>query len=342
MIGAGRFLYESWRHLSARRGQLLAKGTAFAALFSLFGALATGFTLFALLVGNDSTLYDQLLAGVAEGLPGLLKTPQDPGGAIDPDTLIQSDAMSVGGVIGLLVMLWGGLGWIDALREGVRSMYDAPKAPANIAVKKAWDVLMLALVGLGVVSSAVAGLVASSLAGPVLDAVGPSDGRFGRLVVRVLVFVAVAAVDTLLMWLILRRMSRVEIPWGDLWPGAVFGAVAIGLLKHFAGFLLARTGGNPILAHRGVVRGLDDPCAGRARDPGSAGGRRRLADGGSAQTRAAPGPGRFRPAEGLWLAAQVVAPVAARRSRVRLPRGDRPTRRMPTGDRSSACLRWPL
>ncbi len=256
MIGAGRFLYESWRHLSARRGQLLAKGTAFAALFSLFGALATGFTLFALLVGNDSTLYDQLLAGVAEGLPGLLKTPQDPGGAIDPDTLIQSDAMSVGGVIGLLVMLWGGLGWIDALREGVRSMYDAPKAPANIAVKKAWDVLMLALVGLGVVSSAVAGLVASSLAGPVLDAVGPSDGRFGRLVVRVLVFVAVAAVDTLLMWLILRRMSRVEIPWGDLWPGAVFGAVAIGLLKHFAGFLLARTGGNPILASGAVLVGL--------------------------------------------------------------------------------------
>lgn len=234
----------------------MAKGIAFAALFSLFGALATGFTVVALVVGTDTELYDQLVAGVADALPGLLRTAADPDGAIDPATLIQSDAMSIGGLVGLTITLWGGLGWVDAMREGVRSMLEIPKDAASIVIKKAWDVLMLALLGLGLLSSAIASVGASSAAGLVLEVIGSHDSGNGRFLVRVLAFTAVAVVDGVLMWLILRRMSRTELPWRDLWPGVVLGAVAIGLLKQSAGLLLGSVGGNPILATGAILVGL--------------------------------------------------------------------------------------
>jgi membrane protein len=256
LIGIGRFFWDSWQTFALRRGQIMAKGIAFAALFSLFGALATGFTAFALIVGTGSELYEQLVAGVADTLPGLLQTDANPDGAIDPATLIQPDAMSLGGIVGLTVALWGGLGWVDAMREGVRSMLDVPKDTSSIVLKKGWDVLMLALLGLGLLSSAVASVGASSAAGLVLELVGFEDSGMGRLAVRALSFTAVACVDGLLMMLILRRMSRTELPWHDIWPGVVFGAVAIGLLKQFAGVLLATTGGNPILATGAILVGL--------------------------------------------------------------------------------------
>lgn len=234
----------------------MAKGIAFAALFSLFGALATGFTVFALVVGTDTELYDQLVAGVADTLPGLLRTDTSPEGAIDPASLIRSDAMSLGGIVGLTVTLWTGLGWVDAMREGVRSMLDVPKDTSSIVIKKAWDVLMLALLGLGLLSSAVVSVGASSATGLVLGLVGAEDSGMGRFAVRVIAFTSVAVVDGLLMVLILRRMPRIEVPWHDIWPGVVFGAVVIGLLKQFAGVLLANTGGNPILATGAILVGL--------------------------------------------------------------------------------------
>lgn len=250
------WLYRGYQVFNARRGSLLASGIAFTGLFSMFGALASGFTVFALVLGTEGRLYQDVLSAVDENLPGLLKTADNPNGAVDPATLVQSNLWSVGGAIAFATTLWAGLKWIDALREGVRAMMGQAPSQANVVVTKVWDVLNLAFIGLGILASALLGLVLTSAASTVLDALGLGSGALGQWVLRILTFVVVAAVDAMLMLVILRRMSRLDLPWHDVRRGVVVGALGLGLLKQFAGMLLSNVGGNPVLATGAVLVGL--------------------------------------------------------------------------------------
>ena len=51
------------------------------------------------------------------------------------------------GVVGIAGLLWAGLGWVDALRDAIRTMWHHDTDAGNIAVKKLNDILVLA--GLG-------------------------------------------------------------------------------------------------------------------------------------------------------------------------------------------------
>src|SRR4051795_9564158 len=60
--------YRAWQRYGAVRGNVLAGGVAYFAFFSIFPALALGFTLFALVLGNQEDLQVQLVHYVNETL----------------------------------------------------------------------------------------------------------------------------------------------------------------------------------------------------------------------------------------------------------------------------------
>ncbi len=123
-------------HYNKRRGATLAGGIAYAGLFSLFGALVAGFSVFGLFLGADARLFNEVAAAVDAQLPGLLDVGPD-GGPIDPAALVDRDIVSVTGAIAFAVTLFAGLGWVDALREGLRAVLGLDPDDRNVAVKKA-------------------------------------------------------------------------------------------------------------------------------------------------------------------------------------------------------------
>jgi membrane protein len=172
---------------------------------------------------------------------------QDALGDVLPATVVETlgttlqEAKGPAGVIGLVGLLYSGLGWIDALREALRTMWHQNVLAGNLLVKKVADVL--ALVGLFATiaaSLAVTG-AATAATGYALDQVGQGGSGAAVLLTRVLGLALSLVTDTALFLYLFARLSRVGTPWRRLVKGAVFGAVGFELLKVVGAVYVART-----------------------------------------------------------------------------------------------------
>ncbi len=243
----------TWQHYVQSRGNVLAAGIAYFAVFSLFPALVLGFTIFGLVLGGNESLQQQVVASVDDVLPGVI----GPDGLVQVDDLQRSNVLSVTGTLGLLLLLYTGLGWLDAMRQGVRAMFSQPFLDDNIVLKKLRDAFVLATLGIAILVSVVASLVVNASAGFVLGLFGLESSTVGAVLLTVLGLAVVLVVDTAIFLLLFRVLSGLALPWRDLIGGALLGAVGLGLLKLLGGQLLGAAGqGNAVIAAAGVVGGL--------------------------------------------------------------------------------------
>lgn len=249
--------WQAWQRYGNGRGTVLAGGAAYAAFFSLFPALAVGFTIFGLFVRDGSDLQQQVIDAVNDSV-GTAVISATPGGdgIVSIDTLVSGNTLTVAGIVGLVGLLFTGLGWLDALREGIRAMFGQPPMEGNVVVSKLRDVGVLVGFGLAILVSSAAGIGVSAAAGALLRVVGLDGSLPGRLLLGALGTLVVLAVDTLIFMLLFRVLSGVPLHSHDLWDAALFGAIALGVLKLLSGFLLNAASSNKFLATAGVLLGL--------------------------------------------------------------------------------------
>lgn len=250
-------LGRSYDRYSQARGNVLAAGIAFFAFFSIGPALIVGFTIFGLVLAGQEELRQQVLGYLDSTLPGLLRTSPGDSGLVDPDDLLQPNLLRLGGAVALLGLLWTGLGWLDATRQGMRAVFGSERWEANMLVTKLRDVGTLATLGLGVLASVLLSLAVNVTTGTLLGLVGIDDGSaVGRVVLPVLGVVVVAAADTLIFLILLRLLPGITLPRRDLLSGAVVGGIGLSLLKASGGLLLGGASSNPLAASAGIVLGL--------------------------------------------------------------------------------------
>jgi membrane protein len=247
----------AWQRYGKARGGVLAGGMAYAAFFSLFPALAVGFTVFGLVVGDDPELQGRVIKAVNDGIGTTIITPIGAkGGIVSIDQLTGSNQLTIAAIIGLVGFLFTGLGWLDAMREGVRAMFGRPTLEGNVVTTKLRDLAVLASIGVVLLSSAIGGVAVSSATGALLGWVGLDESVLGRLLLGAASTLVLLAVDVMVFLLIFRLLAGVHLPRHDLWDAALFGGVGLGILKLFAGVLLGSAGDNTFLAAAGVLLGL--------------------------------------------------------------------------------------
>ena len=245
----------TWQTYLAGRGNVLAGGMAYAGLFSIGSALVVGFTVFGLVLGRRSDLRDPLLEAIDAQLPGLLDLGD--GGLVQPTALFATDALSLTGVVALAVALYAGLGWLDATREGIRTVFGLERDDRPLVRKKLLDVVVLATLGVTVLASAVLSVGVNATAGVLLRWVGLDGSSVGELTVRAAGVLLVFIIDTVVFVVMFRLLSGVPLTWRQVRVGALLGAVGLGLLKLFGGLLLGSAGGsNPVLAASATLVGL--------------------------------------------------------------------------------------
>jgi membrane protein len=249
--------WRAWERFSRARGTVLAGGLTYAAFFSLFPALAVGFSVFGLFLGGDPELQARVVDAVndAFGTP-IIKVADSDEGIVTLSSLTDGSTLSITGIVALVGLLFTGLGWLGAMREGIRAMFGQGPAEGNVVVNKARDLMVLVAVGLLVLASAGTGLAVSSAAGGVLRAVGLEGSGFGEVVLGVLSAVVLLFVDAAVLVLLFRVLAGVHLPPEDLRDSALAGAAALGVLKVFAGVLLGRLTDNRFLATFAVALGL--------------------------------------------------------------------------------------
>jgi len=248
--------WRAWSRYGAARGNVLAGGIAYFAFLSLVPALIVGFTVAGWVLGGSQSLQHQAADYLNRtfGTTVIGFTSAD-GGLVTMDRLVQPVVLRVSGVIGVVVLLGAGLGWIDALRQGIRAVFELPDE-GNPVVSKLTDLGVLTLLGLGVLTSATASVTITAASSTVLDWLGVSSSVVSRFVVPALIDVALVAFDAALLLLVLRVLAGIPLPAIDLAGGALIGAVGLFLLKLAGALGLKLASGNRLLAGASVIVGL--------------------------------------------------------------------------------------
>ncbi len=244
--------YSVWQRYGSANGDLLAAGVGYFAFFSVFPALALAFAIFGFVLQGRPDLVDTIAESLNGLLPGMVKTPSHPAGVISlaaPASL----TLTVTGVVSFVTLLLAGLGWVGALRTGIRGIFGLEASTGNAVRTKAHDLFVLVTLGLAIAVSAILTSVIGGLAERVAGWVG-LDGN-GLLIGAVGLLLGVAF-DFVILVVLLRLLSGVPLPMHNVRQGALLGAVVLTVLKLFGGFLIGRASANPLLGAVAVAVGL--------------------------------------------------------------------------------------
>ena len=223
-------LVRTYQHYQRENGDRLAAAVTFSWFLSLFPIVLIGVYVTSLVLGDDAGRQ------VTKGLDDYLG--RATAGALGH--VVQNSAGEAG-VIGLVGVLFAGLGWIQMLRGAVRSIWGEADTPGNLVTRKVADVL--ALLGLFGVIAASVGLTyfVTQARDTVLDALGLADTAGVGLLTVVLGYAVSLVVDLLVFLYLFRGLARVRSTVVQALRGGVFGALGFELLKYFGAYYVKHT-----------------------------------------------------------------------------------------------------
>jgi membrane protein len=238
------------RNTEVLGGQLAAAVTYYGFL-SFFPLLALAFSLVGYVADVYPDAQDAVTRAVEDAFPSLIGPRQ---GQLDIQQVI--DAKAGAGLIGLLGLAYAGLGWLDALRDGLRRVAGTDDVRLGVVKKKLLDLVVLAMLGTSLLASIVVSGLATAVTTWVLDLLGVAETSAAVVTLRVLSVGLAVVVDVVIFAILLSRLSGAHLPWRQVRSGALLAAVGFEVLKLAGAFLIARTTSNPLYATFGVVVGL--------------------------------------------------------------------------------------
>ncbi|MEU8346853.1 YihY/virulence factor BrkB family protein [Spirillospora sp. NPDC048832] len=231
-----------------RRGDRLAAALTCYAFLSFFPLLALAYSLLGYLVGVSDEARDYFVRAIDSQLPGL-------GGRLQVEQIAQSKTAV--GILGLVALLFTGLGWVQVLRESLRDIWgNEPGGGGNFFLRKLWDGAVLVFLGLILVCGMAVTTVTTSATGTVLRWMALDDVTGAGTALRLLSVACAILFDTVVFLVLLSRLSGTRAPWRRIIRGALFGAVGFEALKQIATILIGRTTQNPVYGTFAVLVGL--------------------------------------------------------------------------------------
>lgn len=214
-------------------GDRLAAGLTMYAILALLPLLLVAMSVLGFVLANDPERQQRIFTSLSSALPGA-------GPQLAHALSSVKDARATTGLVGVVGLLFSGLGGVDALRDALRLMWHQDTSAGSFVKKKLTDVVTLALIGLTLVVSFVVSALATGGAGALLNRAGV-DAWAAHGVVDTLSFAVGVAVDAVLFLVLFKWLGRCTQPFHRLVRGAVFGGFLFGALKLVAGFYVGRT-----------------------------------------------------------------------------------------------------
>jgi len=240
-------VFRTVAHYSAVNGSIQAGAVTYFAFLSFFPILALAFAVVGYVAKVFPDAQQHLVTAIGTVLPHMVG--EEPG-EISLDQ-IQRAAPSIFS-IGLVAVLYSGLGWLSGMREALLVVFETPaKEQPSFIVGKLRDVLALASLGVVLmVSVAVSGVV-TSLSDKILRWLGLGAG-LGPVVDLVAIVVGLLA-STVLFYAFFRLLAEPDLPKRSLWAGALLGALGFEVLKQASRYLLASTANQPAFQAFGIA-----------------------------------------------------------------------------------------
>ena len=250
---ATMFPLRVWNLYIRRRGPLLAAGNAYLMFFSVGAMLVAGFAVFGIIASDNAVLRDAVIDLVANVTPGLIDTGH--GGLATPEQLLGTGSFGRTLIISLAALLVTAMGWINGLREGIRSMLGLARDRTNPVLSKLRDGLTLIILAIALVLTSILGLLSSAAMGTISSWLGWGSfltGATAQISSILLMFILDAAVAVIMFSI----ASRVRMPRRVLILAAVFSGAGATVLRFFSAMLLSGVTNNKLLAPFAVILGL--------------------------------------------------------------------------------------
>ncbi len=205
---------------------------------SVFPVLALAFAVVGFWARWVPEVQDALATAVESLVPGVFGSQE---GQI-PLSTVEENAPGIASV-GVLVVLWSGLGWMSAMRTAMHTVFEPRSDEPGFVAGKIRDLVSLGVIGVILLATvAVAGVVGG--ASEWLLGFVPLD--LGQEWILQLISVALGVLaNTVLFFAIFQLLARPDLPRSSLWSGALLGAVGFEVLKQAATYLLAATREQP-------------------------------------------------------------------------------------------------
>jgi len=237
----------AWGRYKSDSGDRLAASVTFFGFLSFFPLIALAFSVVGFIVVAYPSAQQDLIDQINNFLPGL---------SDKLNVASIGNARVATGIIGLLGLLLAGLGWIDALREAIRTMWHHNLQAGNFLTKKLNDTLILIGLGLTMAASVAVTGVSSSAMGWLLDHIGLTGSVPANVLLRVVGYVLALSVDVALFLFLFTRLPKVATPFRQVLKGAIFGAFGFEILKTIGSLLVKGALHNPVYGTFAVVVGL--------------------------------------------------------------------------------------
>jgi membrane protein len=238
----------AWSRYQADTGDRLAAAVTFFGFLSFFPLLVLAASLLAIFLQEDAV--DTVIREVNNYAPGLAEQ-------LGLRTILEDNQVAnLAGVFSALGLLYSGLGWVDALRESVRTVWHQNVQAGNIVVKKLKDVVVLAGLGATLVVSIGVSAAAGAFTDVALDLLRLAETFVAGATVTVLGTVLSLVTSTALFVYLFVRLPRIPTPWRKVLKGAVLAAVLFEVFKRLGAIYIERTTENPLFGSFAVVVGL--------------------------------------------------------------------------------------
>jgi len=217
------------------------------AFLSFFPILALAFFVVGYVAKYYPDAQSNLVDGIEQVFPGMIGTGE---GQIKLSS-IQNAAATVG-IIGLVTLVYSGLGWLSGMRTALQVVFELPAdRQPNFLVGKARDLVTLVVVGLTLLMSVALSGVVTRISDRILDLVD-LDHHLSWTVTLAAVVIALAA-NTVLFYVLFTVLARPRTPRRALWQGALLGSVGFEVLKQLSSSLLAATHRSPAFQAFGIA-----------------------------------------------------------------------------------------
>jgi membrane protein len=212
--------WRSYQHLDEVHWTRLAAAITFTSFVALFPLITVGAAITAALLSPSQER--DLTHKLSQQVPGIADK-------LDINALV-ANAGTVG-LIGGVLLVFTGAGWVGSLRECLRVVWGKKEDPGNPIVRKLADIGVLIGLGLMMLLSLAVSGFASAAVNRVADSAGIAGSSAARPLLSAIAFVIAVAADFLILGYMLTGLPRVSPDRRALVVASLVGAVGLEILK---------------------------------------------------------------------------------------------------------------
>lgn len=237
------------RYIGHSGYQYVASVTYFS-LLSLVPMLMVALSAAGFVLAGQPSLLAELRDGIVGAVPGPLGSRV--GGLVDEVI----DQRTQVGVLGLLIGLYSGWNWMNALRDALTAMWDQQRADQPVVRTVLKDLLALVSLVMALLVSFALTVVGGVVSGALLRLVGGGDTSWAPTALRIATVALALLADWLVFLWVLARLPREPVGTRSAMRGAVAAAIGFELLKLAGSLFLGVISTSPTGAVFGSVIGL--------------------------------------------------------------------------------------